>query len=143
MQRKLTFGVKVGMYNLILVMKFDLLYTNSFYASLSWVSYSSGLTFDARQRSWRSVFNFINVLRAKLLCALIPREQNRLTTWLSFFPFQDLQLQKRLIEHWWNWHQVSIASTFYEQLLHADPKSEKKCDNLVSSFVLRSWDLQA
>ncbi len=60
--------------------------------------------------------NFINVLRAKLLCAKIPREQKRLTTWLSFFPFQDLILQKRLIEYWWNWHQVSISSTFYECL---------------------------
>jgi len=41
------------------------------------------------------------------------KETVKLSVFLSFL---DMRVQKQLAEHWWNWHQKSISSTFYAGL---------------------------
>jgi len=61
--------------------------------------------------------NFINILRAAF-AQTEPKSVKRQSSCQSFLRFQDLFVQKMLVECWRNLTQMSILSMFFEQLLH-------------------------
>ncbi len=61
--------------------------------------------------------DIINILCAAFTCG-IPNAPKRQSSCQSFLRFQDLFVQKMLVECWRNLTQMSILSMFFEQLLH-------------------------